>query len=81
MATQKKDPAKEKRKRTAVISAVLACLQAEQAAMRAAPAATGGEPAAKPAPPPSLWGASGRQDARYLRNMMQLKAFHGARRR
>lgn len=79
MATKKQDKEREKRKRAAVISAVIAYMQAEEAAMMQAREAAEAEPAPRPVPPPSMWGMSGRQDAMHLRNLMQLKAFHGGR--
>jgi hypothetical protein len=64
-----------RKKMAAALSAVAAYIKSgeEMAAMQApaeAPAAP--EP---PAPMPSLWGISGRQDMMQMRNMMQMKAF------
>ena len=70
----------DKRKRAAISAAVLQYIRTEEeavclGAMRAAQPAA----AAVPSAPPKMWGASGRQQQMQLRNMMQWRAFHGAR--
>lgn len=72
-------------KMTAAMAAVLYYIQSETeaviAASAAAPSAEAARPEAAAPAPPKLWGISGRQDMMQVRNMMQLKAFHGARAR
>jgi hypothetical protein len=63
--------------KAAAIAAVAAYLQLE--AETAALAAAESPPAAAVQAAPRLWGASGRQEQMQLRQLMQLKTFHGAR--
>ena len=65
----------QKKKRAAAVSAVLAFLDREAEEMRQAGASP--QPAVGVA---NIWGISSRQAQMQLRNMMQLKAFHGTRR-
>ena len=74
----------QKKKITAAISAVMTYIktQEEMAAYQAA-----GMPAAEAATPDvtalqfpvRLWGQSGRQHQMQLRNLMQMRAFHGSK--
>jgi len=65
----------DERKAAAIMAAVSLYMQSEVEAMLQ-PARP--EPEA-PAAPLRLWGVAGRQSTMQLRNMMQLKAFHGSR--
>ncbi len=58
---------------SAVMAAVTAYLEEEAMAM----APVGPEIPVAPMAPANLWGISGRQSQMQLRNLMQLKAFHG----
>ncbi len=65
----------DEKKLAAIMAAVSLYIQSEEEAALTP---------AQPAPEPSsaqmnLWGASGRQSMMQLRNLMQLKAFHGSR--
>ena len=74
-----KDNDKKRKKMVAALSGVAAYIKSgeEMAAMQAAPAEA---PAPeKPMAMPSLWGISGRQDMMQMRNLMQMKAFHGVK--
>jgi hypothetical protein len=65
----------DERKAAAIMAAVSLYIQSEEEAALQPP-----EPA--PEPPPvqaNLWGAGGRQSMMQLRNLMQLRAFHGTR--
>jgi hypothetical protein len=69
----------DKRKITAAVAGVMAYIRTEEEAICAAKMAAA-LPAAEPAAPPvKLWGISGRQSQMQLRNLMQMKAFHGIR--
>ena len=72
----------QKKKITAAVSAVLTYIksQEEMAAVQAAgmPSAAEMSPAASPIPV-RLWGQSGRQYQMQLRNLMQMRTFHGSR--
>ena len=61
----------DQKKRTAAVSAVMAYIRMEEDRQRdtRTPAEVSG--------PHNLWGISGRQAQMQLRQMMQLKAFHG----
>jgi hypothetical protein len=70
----------QKKKRAAAISAVMAYIKSEEEALcmraaAAAPAAVGAGPLA----PVNLWGVSGRQAMMQMRNLMQMKTFHGTK--
>ena len=67
------------KKMAAAISAVMAYIKTEEEAlcMRSA-AAPAAEPPA-PTPTINLWGASGRQAMMQMRNLMQMKTFHGGK--
>jgi len=65
------------KKMAAAIAAVMAYIESEEEAV-ALQAASAPRPEA-PAPPLRLWGLNGRQTMMQLRNLMQLKAFHGTR--
>ena len=65
----------DEKKTAAIMAAVGLYIQSEEeAALQPAPAAV--EP---PEAPVNLWGMGGRQSMMQLRNLMQLKAFHGSR--
>lgn len=68
----------DKVKRAAAISAVMAYIKSEEEAACTLPAPAAPEKKAAPQEI-KLWGISGRQTQMQLRNMMQLKAFHGTR--
>jgi len=73
----------QKKKRIAALAAVTACIKSQEEAM-AAQAGAAQPKAAGPvqgAAPLSLWGVSGRQDMMLCRNLMQMKALQGPRRR
>ncbi|MGD8369590.1 MAG: hypothetical protein PVG78_18270 [Desulfobacterales bacterium] len=65
----------DERKIAAIMAAVSLYIQSEEEAALT-PARPAPEP---PAPPINLWGTGGRQSMMQLRNLMQLKAFHGSR--
>ncbi len=70
---------KDKKKISAAIAGVMAYIRTEEEAICAANMAAA-LPVAEPAAPPvKLWGISGRQSQMQLRNLMQMKAFHGIR--
>jgi hypothetical protein len=62
------------KKRAAAVSAVLAYIREEEAQGFSSDAAP-----RQPIVIPNVWGINGRQSQMHLRNMMQLKGFHGAR--
>ncbi len=66
----------EKVKISAAISAVVAYIEEEEATMMMAQPVEEAAPA--PAAPVGMYGISGRQTQMQLRNLMQLKAFHGS---
>ncbi len=69
----------DKRKITAAVAGVMAYIRTEEEAICAAKTAAA-LPVVEPAAPPvKLWGISGRQSQMQLRNLMQMKAFHGIR--
>ncbi|HIJ57065.1 MAG TPA: hypothetical protein HPQ03_13215 [Deltaproteobacteria bacterium] len=63
----------DKKKRVAAVSAVMEYIRKEEDKLRAAPSP------AEVSNSNNLWGISGRQAQMQLRNMMQLKAFHGVK--
>ncbi len=65
----------DERKMAAIMAAVSLYIQSEEEAALT-PAPTAPEP---PGPQINLWGTGGRQSMMQLRNLMQLKAFHGSR--
>ena len=68
------------KKKAAAIAAVMAYLKTEEEVAAAAAAAA--QAAARPTAATvsaGMWGLSGRQAMMQMRNMMQMKAFHGAR--
>jgi hypothetical protein len=66
-------------KMAAAVAAVMQYIQSEEEmVVMQARAMTAGAPTQTPAPV-KLWGISGRQTMMQMRNMMQLKAFHGVR--
>lgn len=66
------------KKKAAALAAVINYIKTEEEAIMMQAAQAPQEPAAAPAAPlTGLWGVSGRQDMMQMRNMMQLKAFHG----
>ncbi|MGE0083113.1 MAG: hypothetical protein AB7S75_01695 [Desulfococcaceae bacterium] len=70
----------DKKKKVAALAAVTAYIKSQQEmmAMQAAPPSALAE-VPKPAAMPSLWGVSGRMDIMQMRNMMQMKSFHGVK--
>ncbi len=68
----------DNKKKAAAVSAVMAYIKTEEEAAAASMAAAALLPAASA--PVKLWGVSGRQAQMQMRNMMQMKAFHGFRR-
>jgi len=69
------------KKMAAALAAVTQYIQSEEE-MAVARAAAGRRGVAAPAGPPApvkLWGISGRQAMMQMRNLMQLRGFHGAR--
>ena len=68
------------KKKAAAVAAVMAYLKSyeEAAAAGAAAAQAAAQPSAA-AMPVGMWGLSGRQAMMQMRNMMQMKSFHGAR--
>jgi hypothetical protein len=67
-------------KRAAAIAAVMQYIQSEEElAVVQSRALSAGAPAAGPPAPAKLWGVSGRQAMMQMRNLMQLKSFHGVR--
>jgi len=70
----------ERKKRAVAIAAVSSYIKSQEEIMAAmSAAAVPVEAAPKPMVLPSMWGISGRQDLMQYRNLMQMKAFHGAR--
>ena len=68
----------DEKKKAAVMAAVIDYIKTEEEAIMLQPAEAPAEPvAAVTAPPAGLWGISGRQTMMQMRNMMQLKVFHG----
>ena len=66
------------KKKAAAIAAVIDYIKTEEEAIMMQAAAAPSVPAtAMAAPPAGLWGISGRQELMQMRNMMQMKAFHG----
>ncbi len=71
-----------RKKGAAAVSAVMCYLKTEEEAMgMQAGAAAAAAPARQPAPPVSAWSAGGRQSQMHLRNLMQLRTFHGSKHR
>jgi hypothetical protein len=75
------------KKKAAAIAAVMSYINTEEeaavyacAAMATVPALAAIAPSA-PQAPVKLWGISSRQDIMQMRNLMQMKAFHGKFRR
>ncbi len=68
------------KKLVAVTSAVLRYIQQEEA-IYTQPFPTAGNITGANVPPPKfrLWGLSGRQAQMQMRNLMQMKAFHGTK--
>jgi len=65
------------KKKAAAIAAVIDYIKTEEEAIMRQAAEVPAEPVAVAAPLTGLWGISGRQELMQMRNMMQLKAFHG----
>jgi len=69
-----------KKKKAAAITAVIDYIKTEEEAIMMQSAQALAEPEkAVSASPAGLWGISGRQDLMQMRNLMQMKAFHGVR--
>jgi hypothetical protein len=66
-------------KMAAVVAAVMEYIQTEEAIVMARSRTMPAGASAGPPAPVKLWGVSGRQTIMQMRNMMQLKAFHGVR--
>ncbi len=72
----------DKKKKVAAITAVTAYIKSQQEmmAMQAVtPSADSAEVPKPAAAMPSLWGVSGRMDIMQMRNLMQMKSFHGVK--
>jgi len=69
----------DKSKITAAVAGVMAYIRTEEEAICAANMAAVQAVVEPAAPPVKLWGISGRQSQMQLRNLMQMKAFHGIR--
>jgi len=71
----------ENKKLVAVTSAVLRYIKQEEEAIYTQPFPTAGNITGANVPPPKfrLWGLSGRQAQMQMRNLMQMKAFHGTK--
>jgi len=69
----------QKQKMTAAIGAVMAYIRSEEDALCMRAAAGAPAAAAVPPAPVNLWGVSGRQAMMQMRNLMQMKTFHGSR--
>jgi hypothetical protein len=69
------------KKKAAAIAAVAAFLQQEAETAALNLAEIGASATAVTETPLRMWGASGRQEQMHLRQLMQLKTFHGARSR
>ncbi len=67
------------KKKAAAIAAVTAYLQQEAEAAALCAAEPGLPASGATAAVPRMWGASGRQEQMQLRQLMQLKTFHGTR--
>jgi len=65
------------KKKAAAIAAVIDYIKTQEEAIMMQAAAAPPEPVTAVAVPPALWGISGRQELMQMRNMMQMKAFHG----
>jgi len=63
----------------AAIAAVMAYIESEEEAVAIQAASVPRSEAPAPAPPLRVWGMNGRQTMMQLRNLMQMKAFHGTR--
>ena len=70
----------ENKQMAAVAAAVFEYIRSEEEAVCRARTAPAAAPPAPP-PPPKMWGLSGRRQQMDLRNLMQWRAFVGARMR
>lgn len=66
-------------KMAAAVAAVMAYIKSEEEAAALQAASTPRPEAPAPAPPLRVWGLNGRQTMMQMRNLMQMKAFHGTR--
>jgi hypothetical protein len=66
------------KKRAAAVAAVMNYIKSEEELVAAQAASGAGPPAAGPVSV-NLWGVSGRQAMMQMRNLMQLRSFHGAK--
>ncbi len=64
-------------KKAAALAAVINYIKTEEEAIMMQAPEVPAEPISAVAAPPALWGISGRQELMQMRNMMQMKAFHG----
>ena len=65
-------------KKAAAVAAVMACIKSEEEVLYVQSAMGDQAPSsAQAAPMVNLWGISGRQAMMQMRNMMQMKSFHG----
>lgn len=70
----------DNKKMVAAVAAVMDYIKTEQEVAMAASAGAQAAPSLQPpAPDVNVWGLSGRESMMHLRNLMQLKAFHGSR--
>ena len=67
------------KKIAAALAAVSMYLEAEQQAIYAQSAAGAAQPKAVTQGSLNIWGVSGRQAMMQMRNLMQMKSFHGTR--
>jgi len=67
------------KKVSAAIAAVMQYIKTEEAAVCIAVASAAQAPAASslPTAPLKMWGVAGRQQMMQMRNLMQMKSFHG----
>ncbi len=67
------------KKKSAAIAAVINFIKTEEEAIMLQSVQVPPEPESAVCAPPALWGISGRQNMMQMRNMMQMKAFHGTK--
>ena len=68
----------EKKKMAAAMAAVMNYIKTQEEAAAMGPQLPQAAPAG-PAAPVNLWGMSGRQSIMQMRNLMQMKGFHGSK--
>jgi hypothetical protein len=67
------------KKKAAALAAVIQYIKTEEEAIMLQAQAVPEPEKTVPAPPAGMWGISGRHDMMQMRNMMQMKAFHGTK--